>query len=332
MEKREIGNSGIFVSAMALGTWAIGGGSWWGENDDKTSIRTIQKGVEEGIQWIDTAPVYGFGHSEEVVGRALKGLSRDKVILSTKCGLQWYEKKGSLHMIRDGHEVYRDLTKEGLRRDLEKSLRRLGTEYIDVYYTHWQCTPPAMVPIEETMDALMTFKKEGKIRAIGASNVTTDIVREYKKYGQLDAIQEKYSLLDRKIEQQLLPLCRELGITMQAYSPLEQGLLTGKIGMDYVVKPGEVRENRKWWMPENRRLALEMLESFQTICDRHQCPLSHVIIAWTMAQSERINVLCGARKLYQVEENVKGARLKLEKEEIQWITEAANRAIEKSKE
>lgn len=139
METRQIGKSGIETSALALGCWAIGGGSWWGDNDDQMSVDTIHRAFDLGIRWIDTARVYGFGHSEEVVGKALKELPRDQVIISTKCALQWYEKKGEYHFTRDGHEVYRDLSPKAIRRDLEKSLQALGTDYIDVYYTHWQC-------------------------------------------------------------------------------------------------------------------------------------------------------------------------------------------------
>jgi len=133
METRKIGKSQLDASVLSMGSWAIGGGSWWGENDDEISIKAIHKSLEYGVNWIDTAPVYGFGHSEEIVGKALKG-KRDKAILSTKCGLQWYKEKGSKHFSRDGHEVYRDLSPEGIRRDLEYSLKRLDTDYIDVYY------------------------------------------------------------------------------------------------------------------------------------------------------------------------------------------------------
>ena len=139
METREIGRSGIRTSTLGLGCWAIGGGSWWGDNDDQTSVDTILRSVELGINWIDTARVYGFGHSEEVVGKALKQLPRDKVILSTKCALQWYDEGGELHFSREGKTVRRDLSPKAIRRDLEVSLKTLGTDYIDVLYTHWQC-------------------------------------------------------------------------------------------------------------------------------------------------------------------------------------------------
>lgn len=325
-----IGKSGIQVSSMGMGTWAIGGGTWWGENDDDRSVEAIHRALDGGITWIDTAAVYGFGHSEEVVGRALKG-RRDKVVLSSKCGLQWENHNGTFHFSLDGRDVYRDLSAAGLRRDLENSLRRLGTDYIDVYYTHWQSVGPAAVPISETMGELMKMKQEGKIRAIGASNVEVHHLEEYLKCGQLDVIQERYSILDRRVEAELLPFCREHGITLQTYSPLEQGLLTGKIGMDYQIKPGEVREKRKWMRPESRRLAIDMLEKWKDLTEKYGCTVGNLVIAWTMARSKNFEVLCGARKTEQVEENLKAADLSIEEKDLARMAADADAAIAASK-
>ena len=155
MEMREIGHSGIIVNGLGMGCWAIGGGSWWGENDDRMSVDTIYRAARLGIEWIDTARVYGFGHSEEVVGRALRSMQRHKVILSTKCALQWDTQEGEYHFSRDGHDVYRTLTPASIRRDLEKSLQTLKTDYIDVLYTHWQCREYGLVPVDETMGELI---------------------------------------------------------------------------------------------------------------------------------------------------------------------------------
>lgn len=326
MKTRKIGHSDLDAGVLSMGTWAIGGGTWWGENDDEMSVRTIHYALENDINWIDTAPVYGFGHSEEVVGKALKD-RRESAILSTKCALQWEDKTGSYHFSRDGHDVYRDLSARGLRRDLENSLRRLQTDYIDVYYTHWQAAEPAMTPIEETMGALMQMKKEGKIRAIGASNVAVKHLEEYVKYGQLDVIQEKFSIVDRRVEAELLPFCEKYGISLQTYSPIERGLLTGKIGMDYVVKPGEVRDNQKWWRPENRKYVLEMLQKWTDLTQKYNCTLGNLVIAWTVARNERINVLCGARKLEQIAENVQAADIFLEKADLDRMTRDADEAV-----
>ena len=192
MENLNIGRSGIEVPFLGMGTWAIGGGSWWGDNDDALSVKAIQTAVEQGIRWIDTAPIYGLYHSETVVGEALKHIDRDKVVLSTKCGLEWRHETPVLHKVVDGTAVYRDLSAQSIIEDVEDSLRRLGTDHLDVLYTHWQSPDLGLYPLEETVEAMMKLKEQGKIRAIGASNVTANLIRGYCRYGQLDVIQEKY--------------------------------------------------------------------------------------------------------------------------------------------
>jgi len=329
MKRREIGNSGIEASELSMGAWAIGGGTWWGENDDAMSIRTILTALDRGINWIDTARVYGFGHSEEIVGKAVKGRRHD-VILSTKCGIQWYDSNGEFHFEKDGHMVSRDLSPKAIRRDLELSLKQLGTEYIDIYYTHWQCKTFGLVPIEDTMGELMKMKKEGKIRAIGASNVELRHMQEYVRYGELDVIQEKYSMLDRKIETELLPFCEKHHITLQTYSPIEQGLLTGKISNDYKVKPGEARENKFWWKPENIKIANEMLSGWKDLTEKYQCSIGNLVIKWTTMRSPQFNVLCGARKVEQMKENAESADILLEKDDFARMQKDADAAITRS--
>ena len=186
MKTIEIGRSGIRVPALGMGTWAIGGGAWWGDQDDRISISAIQRAVDLGIVWIDTAPIYGLFHSEEIVGRALEG-RRDKVVLSTKCGLEWRHATPVFHKTVDGTDVYRDLSKASMIQDVEESLKRLKTDHLDVLYTHWQTTDTALYPVEETLDAFLTLKAQGKIRAIGASNVTPDFVRAYLAAGGFGA-------------------------------------------------------------------------------------------------------------------------------------------------
>ena len=327
MEMRQIGKSGIEASGIGLGCWAIGGGLWWGDNDDEVSIETIHRAVDLGINWIDTASIYGFGHSEEVVGRALKTLPRRKVILSTKCGLQWYDDGGEFHVTREGHHVNRDLSPKAIRRDLEKSLMALGTDYIDVYYTHWQCRTYGFVPVAETMGELMKMKEEGKIRAIGASNVNLRILEDYVAAGQLDVIQEKLSILDRKPEAQLLPFCEEHGITLQTYSPIEQGLLAGKAASGYVPEKGNVREGKTWWKPENIAIANEMLAGWRDLTEKYGCTLTNLCVKWNSMLSPNINVLCGARKLSQIEDSAASLNIPLTREEFQRMKADADRAI-----
>ncbi|MDF2613297.1 MAG: aldo/keto reductase [Clostridia bacterium] len=312
---RQIGRSELNASVVSLGTWAIGGGSWWGQNDDGESIKTIQEAISQGVNLIDTAPVYGFGHSEEVVGKAIKD-RRSKVLISTKCGLRWIDKEGSFYFTRDGKDVYKNVSKQAIKDDVEMSLRRLQTDYIDIYFTHWQSAEPFMVPVSETMEALCEFKKEGKIRAIGASNVTPFHIEEYIKYGQLDMIQEKYSIVDRRIENELLPLAKKHHITFQAYSPLEQGLLTGKMTKDYVPEANSARSGKKWYQPENLVKVVDMVDGWQDLCRKYECTPTHLVIAWLLSQGDNINVLCGARKIEQLEDNIKGADIVLDTADI----------------
>lgn len=295
MQNINIGKSGIQVPFLGMGTWAIGGGAWWGDNDDSLSVKAIQTAVEQGIQWIDTAPIYGLYHSETVVGEAMKHIDRDKVVLSTKCGLEWRHETPVLHKVVDGTTVYRDLSAKSIIEDVEDSLRRLHTDHLDVLYTHWQTPDFGIYPLEETVEAMMKLKEQGKIRAIGASNVTADIIRGYCKYGQLDVIQEKYSLLTRRVEKQLLPTCKELGVSVQAYSPLEQGLLTGKVTMETTYPEGSTRNSNPSFQPERRSQALDMLAKWSDLTEKYDCSLAQLVIALTARMIPGLHVLCGAR-------------------------------------
>jgi methylglyoxal reductase len=315
MKTRRIGGTAIDASVIAFGAWAIGGGPWWGKTDDEESIRAIRAALEHGVNLIDTAPVYGWGRSEEVVGRAIEG-RRDRVVLATKCGLWWHDDRGPLFFELEGHTVRRLLRPETIRRELEESLRRLGTEYIDLYQTHWQSPEPGEDPIAETMECLLRLKEEGKIRAIGASNVDVAQVEEYRKTGVLDAIQPRYSMLDREIEADLLPYCAGNNISTLVYSPLEQGLLTGRIGMDRQFEPGEFRNNIPWFAPVNRKRVLDMLAGWDDLTEKYRCTLSQLVIAWTVEQPGVTHALCGARKAEHSRENAAAGDLVLEQEDI----------------
>ena len=313
MRYMKVGKTDLEVSRIGLGTWAIGGGSWWGDNDDAESIRTIHAALDLGVNLVDTAPVYGMGHSEEVVGKAIAD-RRSQVILSTKCGLMFDRTEGSYYFSRDGKNVYKNLSKGAIMDSVDQSLMRLKTDYIDILYTHWQCVEPFIVPVEETMEALMTLKKQGKIRVIGGSNMSPWHIEEYMKYGDLDIIQEKYSLIDKRVEKEILPCAIQKGITFQAYSPLEQGLLTGKIRKDFIPTPGSSREGKKWYKPENLPKIVDGVDSWKNLCEKYNCTYGNLAIAWIAAQSPMVNVLCGARKLNQITENVKAADIILEQE------------------
>jgi methylglyoxal reductase len=311
MQYRTLGKTEITASAVALGTWAIGGGPWWGDSDDNESIRAIQAAIDAGVTLIDTAPAYGMGHSEEVVGKAVKG-QRDKVLLSTKCGLWWKDDRGTSAFTLGDTHVKKCLLPETIREEVEISLGRMDTDYIDLYHTHWPSLEPEKYPIDDTMQCLMKLKEEGKIRAIAASNVDLDHIKQYQAAGILDAIQPRFSMLDRAIEKEIGPYCLANGISTLAYSPLEQGLLTGKIGMDQTFAEGVYRNEIPWYLPVNRQKVLNMLEGWSDLLAKYNCSLSQLVIAWTMAQEGITFVLCGARKQAHVTDNVAAAGLEIE--------------------
>lgn len=320
MNTIKIGKSDINTPFMAMGTWAIGGGTAWGENDDKLSVRTIDEAIDCGITWFDTAPVYNLGHSEEVVGKALKG-KRHNVLISTKCGLEWDYETPVFHKVMEGRNVYRDLSAKGIRKNLEDSLRRLQTDYIDIYYTHWQTPDFALYPLEETVGVLTELKKEGKIRAIGASNVTEDIIKGYCSLGQLDVIQEKYSILDSHIRSELAQVCEENKVSIQAYSPLEQGLLTGKVKADVKLAKGDVRNRNRFFSPENLPKVMRLLEYWKPLCLKYNCTMSNLVIACTAKTIDGLHVLCGARKPEQIRDNSGALLLTLEQSDIDRMLE-----------
>jgi methylglyoxal reductase len=323
-----IGKSGIQVSAVGIGAWAIGGDSSWGPSDDSESIRTIHRARELGINLLDTAPAYGLGHSEEIAGTALKG-RRGDYILSTKCGLRWDIEEGSFHMERDGITLRRNTSAASLAVELERSLKRLGTDYIDIYIVHWQSLPDFPVPISETMGFLLKAKEEGKIRAIGASNVNADNFREYLRSGQLDLIQEKYSMLDQAKGDELFELCDRHGVTFQCYSPLERGALTGKYKTGDPVNMGRAKAGIKWYKPEFLPRITELSEKWAPLCKKYGCTMTNLVVAWTAAQGNgsNVNVMVGARTTAQIEENVKGGGITLESADIETMRKDA-RAVE----
>jgi len=310
------------ASTIALGAWVLGGGSVWGkETDDAESVRTVQAAIDLGMNLIDTAPAYGWGRSETVVGRALKG-RRGRVILATKFGLWWEDTRGSYFTDMDGKKMYRSLRPDTIRIEVENSLRRLSTDYIDLYQTHWPSVPPDFTPIADTMAVLLKLKQEGKIRAIGVCNVAPAELEEHQRSGGVVSDQLRYSMLFRGPEQDILPLCAKHNLAALTYMSLEQGLLTGKVGMDRVFLPGEFRTNEDWnpwYTPVNRRRVLDLLASWKSLTDKYACSLSQLVLAWTAAQPGVTHVLVGGRNLQQVTENVRAGELILEPADLERI-------------
>jgi len=318
MLKRPIGKSGIEASVIGLGTWAIGG--WmWGGTDEAQSIEAIQTAVDEGVTLIDSAPAYGQGLAEDIVGKALVG-RRDKVVLATKCGLVWHSQKGNHFFDYDGKPVHRYLGKDAIMYEVEQSLTRLKTDYIDHYITHWQ---DPTTPIDETMEALESLKQQGKIRSIGASNTNADEVAAYVAAGQLDAIQEEYSMVKRDIETSLLPLCAEHGVSALSYSSLALGLLSGKVGPDREFSGDDQRKDNPRFSLPNRQKIAALMEDIAPVAEAHNATLAQTVIAWTVQQPGITFSLCGARNADQARENAAAGRIRLSQQDIETITAAA---------
>ncbi|MEM9635464.1 MAG: aldo/keto reductase [Pseudomonadota bacterium] len=322
MLTHKIGRSGIDASAIGLGTWAIGG--WmWGGTDESRSIEAIQASIDEGVSLIDTAPAYGQGLAEEIVGKALNG-RRDKVVLATKCGLVWHTQKGSHFFDYDGKPVHRYLGKEEIVYEVEQSLKRLGTDYIDHYITHWQ---DPTTSIDETMEALESLKSQGKIRSIGASNTSPKELKTYVAAGQLDAIQEEYSMVKRDIEVTHVPFCLKNGVSVLSYSSLALGLLTGKIGPDRTFSGDDQRKDNPRFSLENRQKVARLMETVSPIAETHGATNAQVVIAWTLQQPGITFSLCGARDPGQAVENAKAGRLRLSQADLEAISNAAQRHL-----
>ena len=318
MLKRELGRSGIVASAVGLGTWAIGG--WmWGGTDRARSVAAIEASIDEGVTLIDTAPAYGQGVAEEIVGQALAG-RRDKVVLATKCGLVWHTQRGSHFFDVDGLPVHRYLGRDAIVHEVEQSLRRLGTDRIDHYITHWQ---DPTTPVAETMEALERLKAAGKIRSIGASNTSPETLADYVATGGLDAIQEEYSLLKRDIETTLLPLCRAGGVSAMSYSSLALGLLTGTIGPSREFTGDDLRKDSPRFSVANREKVARFIASIAPICDRHDASPGQVVVAWTLRQPGITFSLCGARDPDQARENAKAGRIVLSAGDLEAIGTSA---------
>lgn len=314
----KLGKTGMDVSRMGLGTWSIGGGSaWGGDHDLQTVVDTIVEAPKLGVNLIDTAPGYNFGNSEKILGMALQKMNREDVKIITKCGVTWdQEMKGDLFNKVNGIQLYKNLNSDSIKREIEESLKRMGTDYVDVYMTHWQSIEGSeyYVPIQKTMEVLNDLKAQGKIKAIGAANVDIKQIQEYLKYGELDIVQAKYSILDRGIEDEIIPCCRENGVTIQAYSPLEMGLLSGTMPRDY--KPVGAQIPKKWFQPDNMQKAMDVMDQWKPLCEKYNCTIANLALAWILAQGEFINLLSGSTTVDQIKENVKSTELELEPADV----------------
>lgn len=322
MLQRKFGRTGIGCSAIGLGTWAIGG-AMWGGADDAASRRAIAASLDAGITLIDTAPGYGLGHAETLVGEVIRG-RRDQVVLATKCGLNWHHGRGPYFFEQYGAKVHRYLGREGIEHELEESLRRLGTDRIDIYITHWQ---DPTTPIEETVETLLRLKEAGKIRAIGASNLAPGELSRYIATGGLDAIQERYSLIDRGLERSLLPAAVAAGVAAMAYSPMAMGLLTGGITPERRFDGDDIRRDNPRFSVANRQAVRDFAAALGDIMAAHAITLGQLVIAWTLRQPGIDVVLCGARDPGQALQNARAGAVSLNAAELAAIDAAAGRHL-----
>ncbi|MGC9316741.1 MAG: aldo/keto reductase [Armatimonadota bacterium] len=329
MELRQLGTSDLRITPIVLGTWAIGGW-WWGGTDDQAAGEAVEAALDEGVNCIDTAPIYGFGHSERIVGEAIRG-RRDEVVLATKCGQRWDSEEGQHFFDDDTHQagrvsVYRNLRRDSILRECEQSLERLGVDVIDLYQCHW---PDPTTPIEETMGALMELLEQGVIRAIGVSNFTVGQIEECLRYGPVHSSQPRFSLLQRQSMEELIPFCDERDIASIVYSSLEQGILTGKVTPDREFEEGDKRPDKNpWFHEENLRQALEVIdESLRPVAEAHDATLAQIALAWTIQAPGITAALAGARRPDQARENAAAMQIELSEEEWQDI-EAAFQGLE----
>jgi aryl-alcohol dehydrogenase-like predicted oxidoreductase len=287
METIEIGTSGITASRIALGTWAIGGWMWGGNNDLDQSVQTIRSAIERGITLIDTAPVYGFGRSEEIVGKALSGGLRERAVIATKTGLEW----------RDGR-VWRNSAPVRIRKEIEDSLRRLRTDYIDLYQVHW---PDPLVPIQDTAQALSSLLNEGKIRAIGVSNYSPAQMTEFSKVAPIHAVQPPYYLFEREAESGVLPYAAQYSMVVLCYGALCRGLLTGSITAATEFKGDDLRRNDPKFQQPRFAQYLAAVESLDRYArDRFGLGVLALAVRWVLDQGDTI-ALWGARRPAQLD-------------------------------
>ena len=324
MQLKKLGDSGVNVTPIAFGAWAIGG--WmWGGAEENAAIRAVRASYDLGITTIDTAPAYGFGKSEELVGRAMIGIPRDKYQILTKYGLNWKTREGEFYfdtIDNDGKptKVYKHSKASSVLKECEDSLKRLKTDYIDLLQIHW---PDPTTPIAETMGAVAKLIEQGKVRAAGVCNYSVQQVDEASKTVSIVSNQVPYSLIHRGIETEVVPQALRKGMSIIPYSPLQRGLLTGKIKKGHKFNAGDTRDGNRFYKPENIERVNEMLQDIRPIADAHNATLTQLIINWTTRQPGMDCVLVGARDEVQVKENVKALSITLSDEEIKRIRACA---------
>jgi len=308
MRTRELGSTGMYLTTMGLGTYALGGSGWqwaWGQQDDEDSIAALRRGLDLGINWVDCAAAYGLGHAEEVVGRALEG--RDDVFVATKCGLVWDEGSG---------DVYGRLTAASVRAECEASLRRLKVDVIDLYQVHW---PHDEEHLEEGWSTIADLVKEGKVRYAGVSNFSLAQIRRVQRIHPVASVQPPYNMLQRGVETELLPFCAANEIGVLTYSPLQSGVLADKFTRERAaaLPADDWRRNHS---PEFREPALSanlaLVDGLRSIAARHGRTVAQLAIAWVLRRPEVTSAIVGARKPSHIEGTVGAGDWELDSQDI----------------
>jgi aryl-alcohol dehydrogenase-like predicted oxidoreductase len=315
MQMRRLGESELELTTVGIGTWAIGGGDWsfgWGDQDEREAINGILKGVELGVNWIDTAAIYGDGASEELVGRALREIPEaERPIVATKCG----------RIMRGDGTVFGRLTKESVVEECEASLRRLGVDCIDFYQMHW---PDPDEDIEEGWSAMAELVQAGKVRVIGVSNQSVEQMKRLQEIHPVASLQPPYSMLNREIEDDRLPYCGEHGIGVVCYSPMMKGLLTGGFTRERAegLSEKDHRSRDPKFQPPQLKLNLAVVEAIRPIAEESGHPMAQLPIAWVLRRSEVTSAIVGVRKPSQIEETAGAGGWVLSDDEVTAIEAA----------
>ncbi len=310
MQTKQLGNSELHITPIGFGAWAIGGSGWafgWGTQDDQESIAAINRALELGVNWIDTAAIYGLGHSEEIVAKALKGQSNRPYIF-TKCSLLWDEKR----------KIGNSLKADSVRREVEASLRRLDIETIDLYQIHW---PNPDSEIEEGWTTLAKLKDEGKVRYIGVSNFNVEQLQRAQEIAPVTSLQPPYSLVKPNVENEILPFCQENNIGVIVYSPMQSGLLTGKMTLERVANlpDDDWRKNSGEFQEPRLSRNLKLVEVLQHIGQQHDRTPGEVAIAWTLNNPAVTAAIVGGRNPKQVEGIIGASEFRLNQQELDQI-------------
>jgi len=304
---RQLGNSDMHLTPIGYGAWAIGGGNWefgWGAQEDSESVSTIERAFDSGINWIDTAAIYGLGHSEEVVAKALKHSSH-KPYIFTKCSMRWFPDR----------QIYRSLKAGSLQEEIEDSLRRLRVEAIDLYQIHW---PNPEDEIEEGWETLARFKEQGKVRYIGVSNFNVDQMKRVQKIAPITSLQPPYSLLRRDIETEILPFCQKHNIGIINYSPMVSGLLSGKMTAERIqsLPADDWRKRSPNFNEPKLSRNLKLVKLLREIGQEHNVEPGVVAIAWTLRHPAITAAIVGARRPDQIDGVLPAATFRLSNDEI----------------